>query len=514
MTAQNNLELQGNFATHPFVELLVELSQASLTGSLRVAFEDKKSIVYFENGKIVFAVSNARKLKLPDTIRALYPEKAAEMSRFSNDLELLKHLQAEASFPDEMIDKILANQLNAILLEVLGWPDGEWKFDPLARARPDVRASVDVGLLLLNYARSIPAENIRERFRSFTERFMQVEEPDLAIHLDTEEAFLFSRFQGSSQTINEVIEASGMDGNVVLKTLYSLWLAGLLTRSDWNPAFSPKKVGAIRSANLVLKQSATPIAKSSKNVEIGDLQLPVQEEVKPEKPEPAISIDDYLKRVEGADSLYEVLGLPNESSMAAIRKSYFSLAKQFHPDKFHRGEQGLLRRIESAFSTLAQAYETLKDTKSRDLYDSKLKRERAERANREPQGPASGGNPVHSERAAQEFEHGRGLLMDGDWAESLPFLARAVHFVPQNARYHAFYGKALSNDESQRHKAVNAMQKAVTLDPQNAAFRMMLAEFLVKVNLVKRAEGELTRLLQLQPDHAEARSLLDSLGNK
>jgi hypothetical protein len=42
----------------------------------------------------------------------------------------------------------------------------------------------------------------------------------------------------------------------------------------------------------------------------------------------------------------------------------------------------------------------------------------------------------------------------------------------------------------------------------------MLAEFFVNVKLVKRAEGELNRLLAIAPDNKEARVLLDSLKQK
>jgi Flp pilus assembly protein TadD len=327
-----------------------------------------------------------------------------------------------------------------------------------------------------------------------------------------DERLIMSRLSVEPTMVSEIISQDESTRSSQLKILYSLWLAGLITRSDWAAVFSESKIAAIRSANLVLKKSAAPISKRAPEQEIKP--EPAPEPPKPKPAQPVMSLDSYLKRVESAASLYDVLGLKSDCSIQAVRNSYFNLAKQFHPDRFHRSDQTRLRRVENAFSTLAQAYETLKDVTAREFYDSKLKRERSERASVDQSASAAGKSTGHSERAAQEFEHGRGLLMDGDWEEALPFLARSVHFVPDNARYHAFYGKALSNDESQRHQAVNSMQKAVTLDPQNAAFRMMLAEFLVKVNLIKRAEGELTRLLSMQPDNKEARSLLDSISRK
>ena len=44
--------------------------------------------------------------------------------------------------------------------------------------------------------------------------------------------------------------------------------------------------------------------------------------------------------------------------------------------------------------------------------------------------------------------------------------------------------------------------------------RLILAEFFIQVNLMKRAEGELNRLLAIFPSNREARALLDSIRAK
>ena len=104
--------------------------------------------------------------------------------------------------------------------------------------------------------------------------------------------------------------------------------------------------------------------------------------------------------------------------------------------------------------------------------------------------------------------------MDDEAESALPSLARAVHFAPDNARYHAYFGKALSFDERQRHKAEGEIQKAIKLEPADPTFRIMLVEFFIQINLLKRAEGELNRLLVAFPGNKEALALLDSLQKK
>ena len=101
--------------------------------------------------------------------------------------------------------------------------------------------------------------------------------------------------------------------------------------------------------------------------------------------------------------------------------------------------------------------------------------------------------------------------MEAEVDRALPFLARAAHFAPKVARFRAYYGKALSTDEKQRHKAENEIQAALRIEPDNPTFRIMLAEFFIQNNLLKRAEGELKRLLAVFPGNREAMDMLDRL---
>ena len=51
-------------------------------------------------------------------------------------------------------------------------------------------------------------------------------------------------------------------------------------------------------------------------------------------------------------------------------------------------------------------------------------------------------------------------------------------------------------------------QAAVRIDPGNVTYRILLAEFFIQYHLLKRAEGELNRLLTMYPSNREARQLL------
>ena len=219
-------------------------------------------------------------------------------------------------------------------------------------------------------------------------------------------------------------------------------------------------------------------------------------------------LEATLRRVETAENYYQILDVDPVAKVVGIRSAYFRLAKLLHPDRYHNESPELLSRVEKAFTELAQAHETLKSPDSRQSYDIKMRQAEREKASRTADTPEMS---RQEDQAAKDFERGLALQLEGEFEAAVPFFARASYYAPTVARYHAHYGKALSMDEDQRHKAEKEFSAAIRLEPQNEAFRIMLAEFFIRYKLTKRAEGELNRLLEMSPNNREARALLDSL---
>ena len=61
---------------------------------------------------------------------------------------------------------------------------------------------------------------------------------------------------------------------------------------------------------------------------------------------------------------YEVLGVNREANATELKKAYRQLALKHHPDK-NPGDNA----AEEKFKEAAEAYEVLKDTERRDIYD-------------------------------------------------------------------------------------------------------------------------------------------------
>jgi len=102
-------------------------------------------------------------------------------------------------------------------------------------------------------------------------------------------------------------------------------------------------------------------------------------------------------------------------------------------------------------------------------------------------------------------------INEDEFAAAAGHLSRAVHYSPQNALYHAYFGYALSQLDKQHHKAEASLQQAVKLDPKNPKIRMMLVEFFIEMKMAKRAVGELNRFLEVVPGNKEATKMLADL---
>jgi curved DNA-binding protein CbpA len=72
----------------------------------------------------------------------------------------------------------------------------------------------------------------------------------------------------------------------------------------------------------------------------------------------------------GDKTCYEMLLLPRSADASAIKKAYYKLSKEFHPDKFYRKNLGPYKeKLEVIFNKVNEAYRVLSDLGARAEYD-------------------------------------------------------------------------------------------------------------------------------------------------
>lgn len=516
-------EIDGKLRKHAASELFSEIASAGLSGSLRLENGQQKAVVYFSDGKLVYAASNARQHRLFDLLMRTgqaTQEQITACKDFTNDHALSAQLIGKNILNKEALGYIFREQLREIVDLVIKWNDGDWQFNALARIKEEVWQEFDLNSLLREMSANISAEEVSSRINYKQETFTIVERTtEQQQVLTSPEYFVLSRLDHPLSIYNLSI-LTGFPEDETAKLIYKLWMSGFVSRENGLAAFSSEKVADLLSAEIQIKEKPKFVAPAP----VAEKAAPEAKEAEavPEAPE-EITIEKYLEQVEKAETYYDVLGVFQNAQLADIKANYFSFAKKFHPDKYHlEAGSKFHQRLQHAFTQISQSYDTLKDPESREVYNFKMRRELERLKKRqellqemEAQGQsidaANEAEIKKLEHASEEFEYGFEYLMNEEYADAVPHLARAVSLAPKQARYHAYYGKALSFLDKNRHQAEKELVTAIKIEPGNTAYRLLLIEFYIDVNMPKRAEGELKKLLVKEPRNEEAKRLLESL---
>jgi curved DNA-binding protein CbpA len=341
------------------------------------------------------------------------------------------------------------------------------------------------------------------------------------LQLSPVEGYVLSRADGPAR-VADLVSLCGLPETETLHAAYCLALGGFLTRAKWARALQGAAAlqTSVAAANADGAGVASAQAATSDEGDARHVGAAVKDEAATE-PDPQDEIAELIARAR-IDDHYEVIGVGRSASVAEIKRAYYALARRFHPDRFRRvTDASKLSQVEGAFARIAQAYETLSDARSRATYDSKqpvrasTQRDagRSAGANAKPRAAAESARNS-PKRAEESFQLGLASMKDGDAAGSLPHFAEAVRLDPQQARYHALYGRALMTDAHSRRQAETELRHATTLDPNNASYRVTLAQLYLAVGLQHRAETELERALALDPRYAPARQMLERIKGK
>lgn len=534
--------MNGQLHEHPLAELIHEIAVAGLSGSLRLARERVKVAIYFEEGRIVYATSNLRAHRLSECLRRWNNpamQKLTSASEKMSDMELGLELVAKNNLSREEFEELLARQAVEVLRPALLWTDGGWEFDPRVRLTVEVKARVKVGELLMESARRIPQEFIAARFKNAEERLSPASLEANGLKLMPVEGFILSRIDGPI-ALSDLTTISGMPEAETMQALYALALGGLISREGAAQAFTPEQLARARAvkaapSRIVPAPSATGAEAAAAPDKPKETTAPRITGYQPTE------VDVLFARLNDAENYYHVLDLSRDAEASEIKRAYHSLAKRFHPDRFHKdADPQVYGCIEDAFARISQAYETLKDQRMRAAYDRSLgaranastpKTNQPETPPASKQSSPAGNAPTTKSGAEQPsmpwtrtaskpaqpeelYQQGLAALQQGNQTLALNYLSEAARLAPKQARYRAQYGRALAAGSQTRHQAEAEFQAAIALDKANVYYRVMLARLYIDTGMMRRAMGELERALAIDPQSEAARLLLDKLKSK
>jgi curved DNA-binding protein CbpA len=175
---------------------------------------------------------------------------------------------------------------------------------------------------------------------------------------------------------------------------------------------------------------------------------------------------------------HELLGVPANAGIPAIKKAYFALSRKFHPDRYFRRNLGpFLPRVDLIFKKVLEAYELLSDPTTRAELEKSLR--------------SAGPEPVVGEAAKPVRKASR-------IAASMSLLAQHKRQLDERKRKAKnFFESGMSAFRASRWlEAAAGVRLAIAYDPRNEAFRESFAD------VQRRAHDEQAKLFIRKADEA------------
>jgi hypothetical protein len=344
-----------------------------------------------------------------------------------------------------------------------------------------------------------------------------------------EEYFVLSRIDGK-QTLRDVLLTTGLPVERAIAIVTRLRSIGaLLLPGETAPAAAPKPTpppprprpptqpipttGRVPTQPLVTRRGSTgtvppPIVKPTH-----DLTLPhataaeldaLAEDVELSDPDRRLIL--AIARLADGRDPHAILGVPNGSDARELKRAYFLLSKEIHPDRYYGKRLGTFaQKLPLVFEATSRAYARLTGTSDR----ARGTPSHATTSTDHPQTP--------QEYAGELFERACQLEVTGDAMGAMKLFAAAVRVDPQIRYLRRATSCALA--AGQPKSALEYAKKAHTMAPNDPSSARLLAasfraagklsdaeEVLVMAMAIKSENDSLAA--ELRNDLAEVRRLL------
>ncbi len=205
-------------------------------------------------------------------------------------------------------------------------------------------------------------------------------------------------------------------------------------------------------------------------------------------PERRIRIVTVRRQHSRADH-FAVLGVAADVGARDLKRAYFKLSKEFHPDRYYGRHTGPFEPwLADIFQRVKGAYEVLSDKKQRAAYERKLAGKRA--------APAS---QSKTEYAAELFERACAAQLSGDLDGALVLFAGALRLDAQ-IRYLSRAARcAIENRDSKT--ALEYARLATESAPNDPSLQRVLAAAQVAAGELEQAAATLERALTLKTEN-------------
>ena len=337
----------------------VELKSGKKTGTAVFEFIHSQTArqvvkkVYCKEGEVIFAASS-----LDDDQLGRWLARAGKITQqqCSASEELMQKtgkrqgaILVELGFlkPHDLVEGVKLH-VREIVESLFSIPSGCYRFEEGVLPAADIiPLQISTGALILNGLRNLDWKAARKGLPAPNTILRQPSGPSALVQkteLTADETAVLALVDGK-RSIEELCTLSGLGDFNTLRALHLLLSLALI------------ESGAVKSeADLRVAREAAAKKPTAAAAPVDDIA----------------TRDAVLKAFEEMPHMdhYQVLGIPKTAGENEIKKSYFRLAKRFHPDRHIEPEmQDLKHKLEVLFTRISDAYQVLSNPEQRQKYD-------------------------------------------------------------------------------------------------------------------------------------------------
>ena len=177
--------------------------------------------------------------------------------------------------------------------------------------------------------------------------------PLVELGLGPEEGFVLSRIDGSSR-LGDLLNLVPFPPERTVEILRRLWIAGAIEITGYTPPVVASKpaLPTVSSTSTAATELVAAVVLSGVDLTLEQLQ----------------TIDRFYDAVQSRDA-FELLGIARTADKKDVKRAYFRLSKDFHPDRFFGKNLGpYSTRLTQIFQALKSSFELLSDDARRAAY--------------------------------------------------------------------------------------------------------------------------------------------------
>jgi len=506
--------------------VLRELYVGRKTGVLRFSQGAARRTIQFVKGSIVHAASELPEEHLGEVLVRLGRLTRADVDRAGETVarehkRLGAVLMEMGVFTRDQLEDALALHAHEILLRIFeASGEGSYEFEPAQSevAQGEFTLKLSTGEIILDAVRRVRDPDVVRYALGDIDRVLALSSDPLLrfqrITLSPSDGYILSRIDGTLSA-REVMQMLPLPAEDVQRSLFGLLCTGVIEQAAGPPKAPPK------AAPLRPRPAPPPEPPRAAPAPAAAAPPPPAVSAFPAPASPReVSADTQAKRREimeayetlRAKSHFEALGIERTATEAQVKEAYFRLAKRFHPDTHHDPNMADLRdKLETVFIRLGEAYEVLRNARSRAAYESEL----ASRAPR-PSAPDPRAAPASAPPApipamdpavaAQSVRRADRLMLEEKYWDAIQLLEPAVSVLEGKPKQKArlLLARAYTKNPNWIHQAEETLHEVVKDDPKNVDAYLALGQLYKAGGLRSRAVSMFRKVVELKPENEEA----------